>query len=505
MPSTSHWNEVAFPSFAPLQHNLAVDVVVVGGGITGITTAYLMAKAGIRVALLERDRIAFQDTANTTAHLTCVTDLRLPDLVSKHGRDRARAVWEAGLVAIEQLHRIIQTEKIECDFAWVPGFLHASLKSSQEETDLHRDETLAQELGFPAEWRPMIPVFRCPGVRYSQQALFHPLRYLSTLVQRIVPAGGHVFEQSEATEFERDGKDSIRIKVNGHTVTSSLVVIATHTPIMGLSNPASASILQTKLAPYTTYAIGARLPVASAPAALFWDTSDPYYYLRIEVHDDHEYAVFGGLDHKTGQASEMTRSFDELEATLLRYLPQAHVDTRWSGQVIETHDGLPMIGETADRQFVATGFAGNGMTFGTLAAMMACDAALGREHPWKKLFDPNRTALSDPWEYVTENIDYPYYLLKDRLLAGEREPVESVQPGQGRILKMKGKHVAVSRNLQGELTILSAVCTHLGCIVHWNDAEASWDCPCHGSRFRTSGEVIAGPAESSLPRVDEQY
>lgn len=507
MATRSYWKKIRLPRFAPLREPQKVEVLVVGGGMTGITTAYMLKKGGHKVALIERDRCAQLNTANTTAHLTCVTDLRVHQLVKTLGRDHAQAVWDSGLAAIEQIQHIIEQEKISCEFKRVPGYLHASLNSKKDETkELKRDAALAHELGFAAEFVPEVPIFRSPGIRIANQAKFHPLMYLAELVARIPGRGSQVFERTEAKEFEGvGGEDSIRVTANGHTITCDWVVIATDVPLAGLSNVAGAGLFQTKLAPYTSYAIGAKLPKNRAPEASFWDTSNPYYYLRIDAHPQRDYAVFGGLDHKTGQAENTDTFFGELEETLHRFLPEAKVDCHWSGQVTESHDGLPLIGETAERQFVATGFSGNGITFGTLSAMIICDGIEGRKNPWAELFAAKRKQVrGGVWNYLTENLEYPYYMVKDRLASSEGKSLRSLKRGQGKILKLDGKRVAAYRDADGRATVLSSVCTHLGCIVNWNEAESSWDCPCHGSRFGPTGNVIAGPAETPLERVEKK-
>jgi Rieske Fe-S protein len=261
----------------------------------------------------------------------------------------------------------------------------------------------------------------------------------------------------------------------------------------------SATLMQTKLALYTSYAIAGRVEKASVPDALFWDTGDPYHYLRIEPHRDHDLVIFGGEDHKTGQVSDTSARFNRLERTLKSMLGGVEITHRWSGQVIETPDGLPYIGETAPHQVAGTGFSGNGMTFGTLTGMMAADRIMGRVNPWSALFDPGRTTLGGVWDYLTENKDYPYYLVRDRFAGTDGKSLRSVPRGGGRVLDIGGKAVAVSRDARGVVTKKSAVCTHMGCLVEWNDAERTWDCPCHGSRFKPDGAVIAGPAESPLP------
>ncbi|MCE9548707.1 MAG: FAD-dependent oxidoreductase, partial [Planctomycetia bacterium] len=238
------------------------------------------------------------------------------------------------------------------------------------------------------------------------------------------------------------------------------------------------------------------------PDALFWDTDSPYKYMRVDPHPSYDYVIFGGEDHKTGQVTETQQCFDRLERALHSVLPRAQVDRRWSGQVIETNDGLPLIGDIAERQFIATGFAGNGMTFGTLAGLMARDAVLKRDNPWQELFSPDRKKIrGGTWRYLKENVDFPFYFLCDRLAPAEAESTRAVGRGEGMVLKIDGEHVACSRDKDGKLTQVSAVCTHMGCLVRWNGAEESWDCPCHGSRFKPDGKVIAGPAETPLEPI----
>jgi Rieske Fe-S protein len=276
-------------------------------------------------------------------------------------------------------------------------------------------------------------------------------------------------------------------------------VLATHTPLSGKSSFLSATVLQSKIALYNTYALGARLAQGRVPHGLYWDTADPYHYLRVEPQHGFDYAIFGGEDHKTGQVTDTTACYRALEQTLQRILPGAEVTERWSGQVIETNDGLPYIGETADRQFVATGFAGNGMTFGTIAAMMARDTVLGRQNPWRELFDPRRTKVrGGAWDYIRENKDYAYYMVRDRLVARHAQSLRGLGPEDGEVIKIDGRPIAAYRDSRGVVMLRSALCTHMGCEVHWNRAEATWDCPCHGSRFRPDGTVISGPAESPL-------
>jgi glycine/D-amino acid oxidase-like deaminating enzyme/nitrite reductase/ring-hydroxylating ferredoxin subunit len=499
-----YWvDSVAAPSFKPLDTNLHVDVIVVGGGITGITAAYLLKRAGRTVALLDRGRCMSADTAHTTAHLTCVTDTRLSRLVRDFGRDHAQAVWDAGLAAIGQIDSIVRSERIPCEFDWVPGYLHAPIgevvKDDKETRSLAEEASLATELGFDVEYLDRVPLIGQPGVRFEGQAKLHPLKYLTKLVGLIPGGGSHVFEHTEVQEVH---DDPLSVHAGGYSIRGEYVIVATHTPLMGKTNALSATLLQTKLYPYTSYVLGGRVPKDERPEALFWDTEDPYHYLRIDSHSDHDYFIFGGEDHKTGQVGDTRACFARLEKQLGRMLPKAMVTHRWSGQIIETNDGLPYIGETSPRQFVATGFGGNGTTFGTLAAMMARDTVVGDENPWRELFDVGRTKIKGGlWNYIKENKDYPYYMLRGRFAGAEGKSLRSVKRGEGKIIELNGEHVAAFRSADGEVTMLSPTCTHMGCQVVWNTAERSWDCPCHGSRFTAFGEVLAGPAQSPLAQA----
>jgi Rieske Fe-S protein len=327
------------------------------------------------------------------------------------------------------------------------------------------------------------------------------VRYLQGLARLVDGDGCAVHEHSEVTEVE----EGYRVTANGHRVSCDHLVIATHVPLTGASGTLKAAAFQTKIYPYSSYVVGARVPQGVLPFGLYCDTSSPYYYLRVSPLGDEAYAILGGADHKTGQEQDTEARYVDIEATLFQLLPQATIDHRWSGQVIETSDGLPYIGETAPGQFVATGYGGNGLTFGTMAGIMARDAVIGQANPWQKLFAPGRTTLrGGTWDYLVENIDYPYHLVAGWLRGAEQDPdLRKLQPGEGRVVRRQGKRLACHRGEDGELSIVSAVCTHLGCIVRFNQAEQTWDCPCHGSRFLPNGQVIGGPAEASLEKVSQ--
>jgi glycine/D-amino acid oxidase-like deaminating enzyme/nitrite reductase/ring-hydroxylating ferredoxin subunit len=500
--TTPYWSTSAtLPRFASLDDDAVADVAVVGGGVTGLTAAYLLAKAGRRVVLLERDRCAGADTGHTSAHLTMVTDTRLSELVRRFGQDHAQAVWDAGLAAIAQIDQVIRDHEIDAGFEWVDGYLHGPLSDEHGDAreSLREDARLARELGFDAEYVDAVPLVGRPGVRFSDQARVHPRKYLASVASAFVALGGRICEDSAAREFSDDPR---AVKANGCTVTCEHVVIATHNPIAGLGATTGATLLQTKLALYTSYVVAGRVPRGSVPDALWWDTADPYHYLRVEPQHDQDLVIFGGEDHKTGQQADTMACYRRLEDRLVTLVPGIELTHRWSGQVIETPDGLPYIGRSAAHQYSATGFAGNGLTFGTLAGMMIADAILEHSNPWTELFDLDRKALTrGVWNYIKENVDYPYYMVRDRFAGAEARSLRAVKRGEAAIIERAGAKVAAYRDPAGAVTLRSAICTHMGCVVGWNAAERTWDCPCHGSRFRPTGEVISGPAQSPLSEV----
>jgi glycine/D-amino acid oxidase-like deaminating enzyme/nitrite reductase/ring-hydroxylating ferredoxin subunit len=487
--------------FPKLQKNISVDVLVVGAGVTGITTAYVLKKAGSTVALIDRERVASIDTGHTTAHLTYVTDVQLQELARNFGNDHAQAAWDAGAAAIDEIERIVGEEQSDCKFTRVPAYLHVRVdgSSKKEASSLKKEVDVAAKLGFDATYLNSDPYFNLPAVHFANQAKFHPRKYLRSLVEKISGSDSHVFEISAASEFDAKKR---RAKVNRSWISFDRVVMATNNPLVGLASITSATLLQTKLSLYTSYALGARVPLNTVPEALFWDTRDPYDYLRIDQNRGFDYLVYGGEDHKTGQKKKTQNAYARLLARLKKIIPKANIDHRWSGQVICTPDGLPYIGENAEHQFVATGYCGNGITFGTVAAIMARDWTTGRKNPWTDLFAVDRKKIKGAmWNYLRENKDYPYYMVKDRLARPEADSVRELRPGDGMIVGRRGKKVAAFRDPNGNIHRLSPVCTHLGCLVRWNPSESTWDCPCHGSRFKPTGEVIAGPAEEPLPPI----
>jgi glycine/D-amino acid oxidase-like deaminating enzyme/nitrite reductase/ring-hydroxylating ferredoxin subunit len=495
-----YWNlSGSLPRFPRLAAGARADVVVIGGGLTGLTAAYLIKRAGRSVILLERGRLGGFDTSATTAHLTCVTDIWLSDLVSSFGRDHAQAVWDAGLAALAQISECIDEERIDCHFAWVPAFLHTPVGAPVDEAVVERlkqEAHTASELGFDARFVDRAPFVNQPAIEFAEQARFHPAGYLRALAERIDGDGSAIYEETSVSEVT---DEPLTVVAGSHRISCDKVVVATHDPIVGKASFLKATLLQSKLSLYTSYVVAGTIEPGRLPDGLFWDTADPYRYLRLDRRDGFDQVIYGGEDYKTGQETDAAERFRTLESALSRMLPGIALTHRWSGQVIETNDGLPYMGEISPRQFVVTGYSGNGMTFGTVAAMMARDFVLDVPNPWAGLFDVGRTKIRGGlWDYIKENKDYPYYLIRDRFAGTEGRSTRAVPRGTGKVITLDGKAVAAYRHSDGGVTLLSATCTHLGCRVQWNREEHTWDCPCHGSRFSPTGDVLSGPAEDAL-------
>ena len=402
---------VKAPPRARVAEDLAVDVVVVGGGMTGVTAAYLLKQAGRRVALVERHRCGFGETGRSTAHVTAVTDVPLGTLVDRVGPDHATAVWDAGFAAIARIRANVRDERINCEFGWVPGYLHASpgVNLDHARAEMSQQAATADALGIDVAYLDHVPGVGCPGVVFGNQARFHPLKYLDVLADRIHGNGSYVFEDSEVTAVE---EAPLAVRVGHHRLRAEYVVLATHVP--SVRN----TWVPTGLLTRTSYVVRG---VATTPSALgeglYWEHVDgAYEHLRIDRHTQHDEVMLGGLDHDASVGGDEEERFRTLEARLQARVPGVTVTHRWRGHVTESRDGLPCIGEIAPRLFAATAFAGNGMTFGTLGGMMAADAALGRRNPWADLFDIRRTrVLTGPWNYQKANSAYPYYAAGDRM------------------------------------------------------------------------------------------
>jgi glycine/D-amino acid oxidase-like deaminating enzyme/nitrite reductase/ring-hydroxylating ferredoxin subunit len=482
--------------FAPLPGNLSTDVAIVGGGISGLTAALILTRAGKRVALLERDRIGSGETGNTTSHLTEAVDRRYQRLHRDFGEEGARLVAQSSRDAIDWIEALVREAGIDCGFARVPGYLYT--EREKDIASLADELDAARRAGCAVEWTDQVPLpFRtCGAVRWDGQGQLHATAYLDGLLKEAITQGLQLYENTRVLGVHED--DPCRIDTDRGTVRAAHVFVAAHVPVN------NRVLLHTKIAAYRSYAIAAQ--VASDAGGLFWDTDDPYHYTRTQLVNGQTYLIVGGEDHRTGEKIDTDACYERLVAYARERFGVTSAQFRWSGQIVEPVDGLPFIGRNAvsQRVYVATGYAGNGMTFGTLAGTMIGDLILDRANPYSELYDATRIKpLSAAYEYVKENLAFPTRLITDRLtsLNAQDRAVQSLRPGEGGVFDSDEGKVAVCRDRQNVMHACSAVCTHLGCDVAWNGAEQTWDCPCHGSRFSPDGVVLNGPAVSDLRHV----
>ena len=483
--------------FPTLPGHLEVDVAVVGGGITGLTAAVALCRAGRRVALLERGTIGSGETGNTTSHLTEAVDARYHTLIRDFGEAGARLAARSSRDAIDWMEAFVRQSGIDCGFERVPGFLYTERKQDIE--PLVEELDAAHRAGCEVTWLDEVPLPfpTYGGIRWAHQAQLHATAYLEALLTEAIAQGLQVYEQTPVVGVRED--EPCRVETECGTVRAAHVVVAANVPVN------NRVLLHTKIAAYRSYAIagaGATLP---APG-LFWDTDAPYHYVRSQRVNGRLYLIAGGEDHRVGDAIDTTQCFERLTAYARERFGGTLADFRWSGQIIEPVDGLPFIGRNAfaQRVYVATGYAGNGMTFGTLAGLIVADLIEERPNPYTDLYDATRIKpLAAASAYVKENLSFSAHLLTDRLTSFNTDDgaVQSLRPGQGAIFPSDEGKVAVCRDRQGVVHACSAVCTHLGCDVAWNAAEQTWDCPCHGSRFAPDGAVINGPAVTGLRRI----
>jgi len=498
--TTSLWMATAnTPSQSPLKGNIRTDVCIVGAGIAGLTTAYLLAKEGRSVVVLDDGPIGGGMTGRTTAHLTNAYDDRYAEMEKLHGEDGSRLIAESHTAAIDKVEEIVWNEHIDCGFERLDGFLFAP---PNESPDLLDDELKASHraglVNVEMVRRAPIESFDTgPALRFPRQAQFHPLNYLTGLTRTFTRDGGRIFSGTHATSIT--GGSDARVETDlGAVVTCDAIVVATNTPV----NDRVA--IHTKQAPYVSYVIGVQVPKGSVTRALFWDTPDPYHYVRVQRGTTNDILIVGGEDHKTGQENDGYERFGRLEQWTRERFPQiGEVEFRWSGQVMEPVDGIAFIGRNPldhDNVFIATGDSGQGMTHGTIAGTLLTDLLQGRKNRWEDLYSPSRITLRAMGEYAGENINVAMQF-KDFLTAGEIESVDELKPGEGAIMREGLSKLAVCRDNGGTIHKLSAVCPHLGCLVAWNSTEKTWDCPCHGSKYRADGRVYQGPANSDLTKA----
>lgn len=501
----SYWITSAEPlKFLKLQQPEETEVLVIGGGIAGLTTAYCLLKAGKKVVLLEDGFLGSGESGRTTGHITCALDDRYFYLEHIFGTENATLVANSHMTAIQWVENTVKLENIDCDFKRVDGYLF--LSSSDERKTIEDEYEATKRLGLSTKILDNVPDLSAEDgkwcIQFSDQAQFHIMKYLKGLSDAIIKMGGKIYTESKAEDISKSGA-----KANGFEVKADHIVVATNTPINDWVT------MHTKQWPYRTYVIAAKIPKGKLSYSLWWDTgnkkskwiSEPYHYVRLEPFDDFfDLLISGGEDHRVGQAdaehiSEKDRYQKLIMWTKKRFPDMGDVEYNWSGQVMEPIDSLAYIGKNPgdDNVFIITGDSGNGMTYGTLGGMILTDLITSKNNPWKEIYDPSRITLKTTGDYLHEAVNMTIQY-GDWLKGGDFKSADEMKPCQGGIISSGLHKIAVYKDEHDQLHACSAVCPHLGAILKWNADEKSFDCPAHGSRFTVDGKIINGPAISDL-------
>lgn len=485
-------------STAVVHPETVYDVLIIGGGITGMTAALMLQNTGKQCLLVEAQTIGFGTTGGTSAHINTFADTTYSEAQSAFGKEGAQLFADAINEGFSIIKENIKTYKIACDFAIKKGYVYAETNDQVKQLEDLCKGMHAVGLDCAYTDRVPIPVPHQMGVVIENQAQFHPLKYLQGLQKAYIKAGGLILEHTRI--------DSVKIENNIHLVQSGEQAFKALKVIYATHVPPGITIFSFRCAPYRSYVLGVKLKNDDYPDALIYDLQEPYHYFRTHTIAGERYLIVGGNDHKTGH-DDPEKAFASLEKYVRKYYQVASVAYQWSSQYYIPVDGFPYIGHI-DGIYCATGFNGNGMMLGSISAKILSDLILGSKTRYEKVFIPSRIKPIDGFtEFVKENADVAYHFIADRFKVHETDSIKRLRPGTGKVVEVDGEKIAAYKDGEGKLHTLNPVCTHASCIVGWNQAELSWDCPCHGARYDIGGKVLSGPATRDLeqlnPKSDE--
>lgn len=473
------------------------DTLIVGAGITGLTTALLLQKAGRKCIVADAHHAGFGTTGGTTAHINTFADTTFAEVEKAFSTDAAREFAEAIAGSVALIDELVRTYNIDCDFEWRRGFVYAETDKEKEELDELYESAVKAGVAVSVTDAVPTPIPFQKAVVFENQAQFHPLKYIGALQKAFIAAGGTIMENTPIREVHTN--DAYHIATSGNLeIKAQSIVYATHIP------PGGINVLHFRNAPYRSYVIAVTLKDGAYPTDLLYDMQDPYHYFRTHTVDGQKYLVAGGHDHKTGHG-DPEQAFADLIDYTGKYYQIESVYKKWSAQYYVPADGLPYIGQLPGASpgiYAATGFNGNGMILGTVSAQVISELVLTGDCRYKDLFNPGRIKpVAGFVEVVRENADVVKKFIGDRFNIDEVDSFSEILPDNGSVVELNGEKLAVYRDPSGTVHALDPVCTHAKCIVQWNNAEKSWDCPCHGARFDCHGNVLTGPARRNLEEV----
>jgi glycine/D-amino acid oxidase-like deaminating enzyme/nitrite reductase/ring-hydroxylating ferredoxin subunit len=477
--------------------DIIYDVVIVGGGVTGITTAYELQKRGLQCLIAEAHSLCFGTSGGTTAHLNTFFDKTYAEVVSDFGKKESELLATAARDAIELYKNNIGYLMIDCEFSEHDGFVFAQNEKQQDELEKMYSSSL--EAGVEVKFAGKIPV-NIPFVKalsFPGQAQIHPVKYVYGLASAFEEKGGRILENCFITAVDQGEINTLHY--NGRALQAKHVVYATHTP-------PGVNLLHMRCAPYRSYVMAIELEDGNYPDGPAYDMEDPYHYYRTQETNGKKYLIAGGEDHKTGHEENTEQPFDKLENYLRGVFKIKEIKFKWSSQYFEPVDGLPYIGQlpgAGENILVATGFGGNGMIYSHVAAKVLTEIITKSPDAYDGLFKPSRIKpFAGFSSFVKENADVAATLIKGVFSSDHLRDLEKMADDSGRVVKMDHESMALYKDDSGSVFALHPVCTHLKCVVTWNQTEKSWDCPCHGARYATDGTVLTGPSTRHLNKIE---
>jgi len=495
----SIWQDEIKQLPAAININGIYDVAIIGGGITGVSTAYRLQGSGKKCILIEAFNIGFGTTGGTTAHLNNFYDTTYAEAISKFGLSNAKLLARSAKEAMEIIETNITDNDIDCDLQKKSAHLFAlDDKQKKQLEDMIEGSEKVGHLMIPIQ-KISYPIPFTKAVEIPGQGQFHPIKYIGGLSNAFLNAGGTIVENCRCDSHSEEG-NLIVLNTSRGVIKAKSVVYATHIP-PGISR------LHFTNSPYRSYAMAFTLRNGDYPAELGYDLMDPYHYYRVHEVNGEKLLIAGGEDHKTGHADDTGECFSMLENYVREYFDVDLVKYSWSSQYYEPVDGLPYIGKLPGTKniFTATGFRGNGMMFGTLSSKVISDLILTGSSDYERLFDPSRVdPIAGLTEFVKENISVVGDFIKDKLFMEKIASLSEVNDGAGKVVKYEGESYALYKESKGKIHLLKSTCPHARCEVRWNGAELSWDCPCHGSRFGIDGKVLTAPSVKDLIKVNEK-
>ncbi len=500
MFSKSLWNSFEDSTdFPSLKQEINVDIAIIGGGITGISTAQLLKKQGFSVAVLEAKKVGKGTTADSTGNLYCTIDQTLSSLQSKYDTEEVQKIVDSRKEAVDLIEKNVNESEIDCDFKRVPMFLYSANEENSEKISNEYDTMVTCDLSVKAADREEILIDYANAVKLTHQAQFNPLRYVQGLAKSIRDECCKIYEDTRVTDIKEED-DNVILKTDHGNINAKYAVHATHTP-KGVR-----LLYHTVLGPYREYGIAAKINSDDFPEGIFWGYfgKGDKYSLRTYTHDAENFIIAVGQPHKVGQAEDNEQKIKTLISFLKQHIDVGEITHKWGGQHYRPADKIPYIGKRYgdSRIYLATGFSTDGLVYGTLAGMLLSDAIAGEENRYAELYKASRfTPAKSVKKFAEENLNTVTEVAKDLFSSGDLEELKRLKIGEGKVFAKSGHKIAVNKNEDGELIMHSAFCTHLGCIVHWNDAEDTWDCPCHGSRFDQEGCILEGPAMHPLSEI----